>query len=306
MAAHVVGIARRLRRSVLYPVVAGGLAVLAALPRSLAAGAGDLAARAAFRLLRRDRRRMAEHLAPAFPERSEAEREAIAKGAFRHFGRVAADMARLPRMTDAEMRRLVRVDDPAGLLDRIRRERPGLIAVGAHIGNWELLAAYLARSGTPLRVVATRFRDPRIDDLLVSVRRASGVKTLHRDLGVRPILQALRDGCTIGLLIDQDTDVDGCFVPFFGRPTFTTRAPGVLHLATRAPVFTLFCVREDDGYRVIVEPPLPPAPEGLRGEAKEAAIRAVVAEASQRIEAVVRRWPDQWVWWHRRWKTELN
>lgn len=303
MAARTFGIPRRLRRRVLYPLLAGGRAALAALPRRLSGGAADLAARAAFRLLPRDRGRMAEHLAIAFPDRSEAEREAIARAAFRHFGRVFVDAARLPRMSDAELRRLVTLEDPAGVLERIRRDRPGLICVGAHVGNWELCAAYLARSGAPLRVVATRFRDPRIDDMLVSLRRASGVETIHRDQGARPVLRALKEGCTLGLLIDQDTDVDGCFVPFFGREAFTTRGPGVLHLATRAPVFTLFCVREGEGYRVIVEPPLLPAPEGLRGEEKEAAIVAVVAETTRRIEAMIRRYPEQWVWWHRRWKS---
>lgn len=298
-------IPRPLRRRLLYPVVAAGRAGLAALPPSLAFGAADLAARTAFRLLARERARMAEHLALAFPGRAPAEREAIAREAFRHFGRVFVEAARLPDLSRDEVLRLVRLHDPEGMLDRLARGGGPAIAVTGHVGNWELMAAYLARRGVPLRVVATRFRDPRINDLLLSLRAASGIETVHRDEGARPVLKALRDGCLLGLLIDQDTDVDGCFVDFFGRPAFTTRGPGVLHLATGAPVFTLFCVRAADGtYDLTVEPPLPAAPQGLRGPEKDAAIVRVVSEVSRRIEAAVRRHPTQWVWWHRRWKTQ--
>lgn len=296
---------RRLRRRLLYPFVAASRAGLAALPSRLGFGLADLASRAAVRLLARERARMAEHLAIAFPERPPAEREAIAREAFRHFGRVFVEAARLPALTGDDLRRLVRLHDPEGLLDRLARGGGPAIGITAHLGNWELLAAYLSRLGIPLRVVATRFPDPRINDLLVSLRTASGTGTIQRDEGARPILKALRDGCLLGLLIDQDTDVDGCFVDFFGRPAFTTRSPGVLHLATGALTFTFFCVRAPDGtYDLTVEPPLPAAPRGLRGAAREAAIERIVGEASRRIEAAIRRHPAQWVWWHRRWKTQ--
>lgn len=297
-------IPRPLRRRLLYPLLAAGRAGLAALPPPLAFGTADFAACAAFHLLRRERARMAEHLALAFPERTPAGREVIAREAFRHFGRVFVEAARLPDLSKEELARIVRLHDPERMLDRLAARGGPAIAVTGHLGNWELAAAYLARCGIPLRVVATRFRDPRVDGLLVSLRAASGVETIHRDQGARPVLKALREGCLLGLLIDQDTDVDGCFVDFFGRPAFTTRGPGVLHLATGAPVFTIFCVRAADGrYDLTVEPPLPPAPGGLKGAEKEAAIVQVVAEASRRIEAAIRRHPTQWVWWHRRWKT---
>ncbi len=304
MATREIPILRRLRRGLLYPLLAGGRAALAALPPRLAFGLADLVARAAFRLLARERARMAEHLALAFPERPPAERQAIAREAFRHFGRVFVEVARLPRLDAADLDRLVRLHDPEGLLDKLAHGGGPAIAVTAHLGNWELLAAYLSRHGVPLTVVATRFRDPRVNDLLVSLRAASGTRTIQRDEGARPILKALRDGCLLGILIDQDTDVDGCFVEFFGRPAFTTRGPGVLHLATGAWVFTFFCTRAPDGtYDLVIEPLLAPLPHGLKGAEREAAIEGMVAEASRRIEAAIRHHPTQWVWWHRRWKT---
>lgn len=296
---------RRLRRRVVYPFVALGRAGLARLPRPVACAGADLAARAAWHLLPRDRHRMAENLAVAFPELSEGERRAIGRAAFRHFGRVFVDAARLPAMTDADLAELVRFHDPTDVLGEVKRRGRGAIGITAHLGHWELLVACLARRGMPCKAIAKRLRDDRLHDMVVALRGASGVGTITRDEGTRPILRALREGFTLGLLIDQDTDVDGDFVPFFGRPAFTTRAPGVLHLATGAPVFTAFCLRAPDGrYDAYVEPILPPAPPGLSGEAKAAASRAIVAEATRRIEAAVRRHPEQWVWWHRRWKTQ--
>lgn len=296
---------RSLRRGILYPFVAGGAALLGRLPSGLACALTDRLAGAAYRLLPRDRARMAEHLAIAFPEKTDAERAAIARESFRHFGRVFVDAARLPSMTEAEMAERVRFHDPTGVLETVRREGKGALGITAHLGHWELLVACLARRGMPCKAIAKRLRDDRIHGMVVAMRAASGVGTITRDEGARPILRALREGFTLGLLIDQDTDVDGDFVPFFGRPAFTTRAPGVLHLATGAPVFTAFCLRAEDGrYDVYVEPILPTAPRGLSGEEKAAATRAIVAEATRRIEAVIRRHPAQWVWWHRRWKTQ--
>lgn len=296
---------RRLRRRVIYPFIAVGRAGLARLPRPLAYAGADLVARAAWRLLRRDRGRMAENLAVAFPELPETERAAIAREAFRHFGRVFVDASRLPAMSEADMADLVRFHDPTDVLGEVKRRGRGAIGITAHLGHWELLVACLARRGMPCKAIAKRLRDDRLHELVVGLRGAAGVGTITRDEGARPILRALREGFTLGMLIDQDTDVDGDFVPFFGRPAFTTRAPGVLHLATGAPVFTAFCVRAEDGrYDVVVEPILPPAPSGLTGEAKAATTRAVVAEATRRIEAAIRRHPTQWVWWHRRWKTQ--
>lgn len=296
---------RGLRRRLLYPLLSGGRALLAGLPRPVAYLAADLLARAAYHLLPRDRARMAEHLAVAFPDLPDAEREAIGRQAFRHFGRVFVDAARLPRMSHADLDAEVRFHDPSGVLAEVERRGQGAIGITAHLGHWELLVACLSRHGMPCKAVAKRLRDDRIHDMVVGLRAASGVGTITRDEGARPILRALHEGFTLGLLIDQDTDVDGDFVPFFGRPAFTTRAPGVLHLATGAPVFTAFCVLAADGrYDAYVEPILPGAPRGLAGDARAAATRAIVAEATRRIEAAIRRHPTQWVWWHRRWKTE--
>ncbi len=296
---------RGLRRRVLYPCLAAGRSLVAALPPPVAYGAADLLARGAFHLSPRDRTRMAEHLAFAFPERSPEERAAMARETFRHFGRVFVEAARLPGMTDAEMRERVRFHDPTDVMGEVRRLGKGAVGITAHLGHWEILVAFLSRYGMPCKAIAKRLRDERLNEMVVALRAASGVGTITRDEGVRPILRALREGFTLGMLIDQDTDVDGDFVPFFGRPAYTTRAPGVLHLATGAPVFTAFCVRAEDGrYDLFVEPILPAAPHGLAGEAKSAATRAIVAEATRRIEAAIRRHPTQWVWWHRRWKTQ--
>jgi KDO2-lipid IV(A) lauroyltransferase len=296
---------RAIRRGALYPLLASGHAALAHLPAKAAFGVADAAARGAFRLLARDRARMAEHIAIAFPDLSEADRTRVAREAFRHFGRVFVEAARLPAMTRADMDRQVRLHDPHDVMGQVRAMGRGAIGVTGHLGNWELLVAYLSRHGMPCAAVATRFRDPRVNEMIVALRAASGVDTIQRDEGPRPILRALREGRTLGLLIDQDTTADGEFVPFFGRPAYTPRGPGVLHVATQAPVFTAFCIRAADGtYDLFLEGFLEEAPKGLKGEAREAATRAIVAEATRRIEAAVRRAPTQWVWWHRRWKTQ--
>ena len=305
---------KRLKRLLRYGLVRTLLALVRRLPlglsRPLGLGLGALA----FALAPRERRKALASLARAFPERSEAEREALARASFGHLGRAMLEAA----CVDAADRRIGGLggespleglvqwapEDRAVLEGALGRGR-GVVFVSGHVGNWELLARRVARAGFPSQSIAKETSDPRLTRLVEDFRARGGVRSIWRghDGAAKQMLRALKAGEILGLLIDQDTRAQNLFVPFFGHLAATPRAAADLALRTGAAVVVGFCQREGRaGYRLRMEE-LPVPPPGPDAASREAAALALTAALSARIEAAIRRTPEQWVWMHQRWKT---
>lgn len=170
-----------------------------------------------------------------------------------------------------------------------------MLILTGHCGNWELLAALLSAHGLPLSVVAREIDEPGLQTMLLDLRARFGSRTIVRGTpgAARALLATLRGGGALGMLIDQDTKVEGVFVPFFGRLAWTP--VGAAELATRfgAVVLPTFIEREPDGRhrgRIHPEMALPADPT------------AATAKMTAAIEAQIRARPEQWVWLHRRWR----
>ena len=255
---------------------------------------GAALGRVAGRLARRDRRRAREHLAIAFPELPPGERERLLAACFAHLGAMAFECLQMLRMDCAALRRRVQVEG----WDEVERLRAGgrpMIVLTGHCGNWELLAAAIGCGGVELNAVARQQDDPELAAFLVRLRARFGVRTLSRGSSgaARDLLRTLRGGGAVGLLIDQDTRVDGVWVPFFGRDAYTPAGAAAIALRQGAAVIPSFAERLPDGRHLLrFHPPLalPDDPT------------AATALMTRCIEDQVRRRPEQWVWMHRRWR----
>ena len=275
-------------------------AVACRLSWPLAGGLGRLVGLAAHGLLAGHRRLALEHLARAIgQERSEPERRRIARAVFENLGRSALEWLRLPGLSDRALQQLVRCEGLEHLRSALREGR-GVIAVTAHIGNWELIALYLRSLGFEGAVLARRLRYPEYEAFLTSMRAAKGVATLARG-SLKETARCLRANRIVGMLPDQDVDsLEGMFVDFFGHPAHTPVGPAALSLMTGAPIVPCFMIREGPRFRLVIEPPLH-APVGAdRAEA----LRELTEAWSGAVESHIRRFPEQWVWMHRRWKTQ--
>ena len=256
----------------------------------LGAGLGRLAGRVA----RRDRRRGREHLAIAFPDLAPAARERLLGDCFAHLGAMAFECLQLLRMDCASLARRVVIEG----WDAVERAREGgrpIIVLTGHCGNWELLAAAIGCGGVPLNAVARQQDDPELASLLVRLRARFGVRTLSRgsSTAARDLLRTLRAGGAVGLLIDQDTRVDGVWVPFFGRDAYTPIGAAQIARRQRVAVVPSFAERLDDGRHLLrFLPPLALPDDPV----------AATALMTRTIEEQVRRRPEQWVWMHRRWR----
>jgi KDO2-lipid IV(A) lauroyltransferase len=220
----------------------------------------------------------------------------LARRSFQHVGMNLVEACRyFLRPTDVMVSR-VHVEG-AEHLRRAAAAGRGILVLTAHYGNWELLAAAHGLTGLPLSFVVRPLDDPILDDLAARFRRRSGAELIVKRRAVREIMQALRRGRMVGILLDQNaTRAEGVFVPFFGIPASTSKGLALLALRTGAPVVPVFLRREADGRHCMdVRPPLP-APAG-------ADVLAYTAAFNEVIEAAIRRAPEQWLWMHARWRT---
>ena len=171
----------------------------------------------------------------------------------------------------------------------------------AHLGNWELLAAAHRLTGFPLSIVVRPLDAPWLDALAERLRRRTGVELIDKRGALRPVLEALRRGRMIGILMDQNAARrEGVFVDFFGRAASTSRSMALLALRTQTPVVPVFIRREADGrHTVAIHPALTP-PEA---NGSEAAVVDLTARCTYAIERAIRETPTQWLWSHDRWRT---
>jgi KDO2-lipid IV(A) lauroyltransferase len=276
--------------------------VILILPAPVARELGAWLGRLVYRCSSRERTRALEHLQLAFGrERSPQELERIARACFANLGRNACEFLSWPKLRLQTLERHLTIEGRAQL-DRVLREPGrGVILLTAHLGNWEIIGAYLGLLGYRGGVVARHLRYPEYERWQIALRRRTHIETFVRDSSVKELLRRLRDNQCIGMLPDQDVDsVEGVFVNFFGRPAYTPTGPVTLAQATGAALLPVFCLRERGRFRIVFEEPVRLVSSGnTRQDLQEN-----TARWSRIVEGYIRRYPEQWVWMHRRWKTQ--
>ncbi len=239
-------------------------------------------------------------------ELDERARAEIALGVRRHAARQFATWLRLAG-TDAArgawIDELVRTDASIHHLDDALALGRGAIVATAHLGDWELLAARVVRSGRGGAVVGLRRANDPGALWFESLRARHGVRTIPQSAPARTLLDVLARGEVLGVLCDLDARrLDGELVPFFGVPARTLTAPASLARASGAPIVPVRCVHEPDGtYRLACEPPIE-FDARARGRTERMAARRVVLERLNAVyEAWIRATPEQWAWHQMRW-----
>ena len=224
----------------------------------------------------------------------------IALETFENIGKNTIDVARFPKLTSSEVDRIVRAE---GLehLDAACKKGKGVIALTGHIGNFELLAAYLSLKGYKLSVIGRDVYDSRLNQLLVRNRESVGLENISSTDDVRNMVKVLKAGRILGVLADQDsTRVKGTFVNFFGKPALTPVGPAVLSLKLDSPLVPMFILRnENEKYKVIVKPELKLQSSGDKGKD----IKDLTQKHTAVLEEIIRKYPSQWLWMHKRWKS---
>jgi len=275
--------------------------LLGSLPRPAARWAGARIGLAVYAAVPRLRRVGRENLALAFPAKSPAERERILRGMYRGLGRQLAEFCRMSGYTLEQASRFVRYQGLEHYLDGRRRGK-GVLVLTGHIGAWELSSFYHSLAGYPMSMVIRRLDNPLVDALVNAIRCQHGNRVLHKDDFARGLIGAMRTGETVGVLMDTNmTPPQGVFVDFFGRAACTAAGVARLALRTGAAVLPGFLVWEAAEGRYVLHF-LPELQLVSTGDDDRDAI-ANTQLLTRTLEEIIRRYPEQWLWVHRRWKT---
>jgi len=284
---------RRFKNTIIYAVARALIGALGLVPEGKVRPAGRLLGRLAH-LLAGPERRLARLQLEDRLDISAPRAALLGRGVFAQLGTSAVELCRLLRDPNSAPPVVI---PPASLaaLDEALAPGRGVVYATGHIGNWELMAAALARAGYGVSTIAKESYDPRFTALLDSGRSGFGVSCIYRGTpgASAAMLRALGANRLLGILVDQDTDVPGAFVPFLGLDAHTPTGAAALARRTSATLVVGSIRRTASGTHVIEIAPVEP---GGSDEETTARISAILGSR-------VADHPSQWVWFHQRWKT---
>ena len=297
-------VGKRLRHALTVALIRTLKTVLIRLPRSLALFVGAIGGLGAWACLGRDRYRIHRHLTLVYADRlSTSQKRQFGRRFFINSVMNLVDLLRLERHFTRELKPLIEVIGWHHF-EQAHNRGKGVIGVTAHLGNFELLAVYVASLGYKTAVIGRQLYEPRLDELLVANRQALGLANIATSESPRKLIHWLQEGNVIGILIDFDSiSVRSTFVPAFGRMALTPVGQSVIGLRTGAALVPTACVRlPGDRYRVIFRPEVRIETSGdLERDARE-----LTARCTAELEKLIMAYPDQWIWLKNRWLTPTS
>ena len=291
----------RLQIDLEYLIARPLLALFGMLPLRAALFVGSKMGRGAYYFSGRLRRTGKRNLELAFPELPPSERQRFLRGCFENLGRLLGVFSQFATADPQDLQRLVECEGIEHI-DAARKSGRGIILFTGHVGAWELSSFALSLFGYPLSFLVRRIDNPKIEALVDHARTRLGNRTIDKRSAAREMLQILQGGGTLGILVDLNTlDREGIFVDFFDVQASTTFMLAKLALRTEASVIPVFVPWNKQRQRFLLEIGEPIHFE--RSSDDEEDVRRLTQLFTNVVEKYVRRYPDQWLWIHRRWKT---
>ena len=246
------------------------------------------------------RRRVADdNLRHAFADEFDDDQRAVlVRNVFHNIGRTSVEVARYGKLTPTGLREII-VGNGADILKRVHAEGKGGLITTAHYGNWEYVGSWVAAMGYPMDLLVLNQHNEMFDRLLNQSRKAMGVGIIPVGSSVKNFFKALKDNRFVGIAADQHDPSGNLIIDFLGRPAAAARGPAIFSLRTGAPILPFLLRRESyDRHVMMAGEPIYPPNEGD----EEENVQTMVERYHRFFEETVRRYPDQWLWTHRRWK----
>jgi KDO2-lipid IV(A) lauroyltransferase len=284
-----------------YAAVRVSLKVLEILPQGAARWLASAVARVLYVLSAKLRKTAEFNLRLAFPEWAESQRQQVIRNMTTNLGRMAAEFARMPKYSAANIQELVVLEGHENFLQG-HEQGNGVLYLTGHIGAWELSSFAHALYGYPLHYMARPLDNRKLDELVNRYRSLSGNRPIYKNESARLMLKVLKDAGTVGILADQNTmPSEGVFVDFFGTPACSTTGLARVALHTGAAVVPGYAYWDGaiKKYRLRFELPV----ELVRTGDNERDIFENTQKFTKVLEEIIRKYPDQWVWVHGRWNT---
>ncbi|CUH94525.1 hypothetical protein P22_0591 [Propionispora sp. 2/2-37] len=274
--------------------------MISSLPYTFVLQAGKWLGKLYYRLAGRQRNRAIAQIMEGM-SLSAAESETIIKSLFTKIGQTFLEIMYTPALTPQNFQRYVSIENMHYFKEALA-ERRGVVILTAHVGNWEWLGAGLALSGLPITSVIKRQPNDQHTRLLNEYREMVGIEIFAR--GTTELVaaaKAMKKGKGLGFLADQDAGKSGIFVDFFGKPASTPIGPAVFARRFKAPVVPCYIVRKKEGgHRLIIHKPFYYEDTGNESED----IRRLTVTMTNHLETFIRSYPDEWLWFQKRWNTK--
>lgn len=290
------------RQRLEYATVAAAVTTLRVLPRRLARSAGAAIGAAAGAVAGRLSGTGDRNLQLAFPSLSVVERQAVLRGTFRSLGWQLAEFCQMSKYTPEFVREeVMRYEGLENFLAAEARGK-GVLVLTGHLGAWELSSFVHSLLGHPMGMVIRRLDNPLVDDMVNTIRCQHGNRVLHKDDFARGLISAMHKGETVGILMDTNmTPPQGVFVPFFGVPACTASGLARVARKTGAAVVPGFLLWSEEEKRYVLHFGEELSLQYTADSESDAIANTALFVAT--TEAYIRRYPEQWLWLHRRWKT---
>ncbi len=270
----------------------------ALMPYRFGVCAGGMLGFVTYYLMPRERNRALTNLTQVYGEKGLPWIRRTARRCFVHLGKALLEVM---LMSPRRVEQVVDIEGQENLRKALDRGK-GVVYVTGHIGNWELMAHRVALLNE-VSVIAAPIKPEQVNDMIVGLRTGMGVRTILRSRpgAARELIRTFRENRILGILIDQDTDVESAFVDFMGKPAWTPTAAASMAIKFRAPIVFGYIQRvKDDKHRIFIEGPL----DLIETGDAEKDIITNTAMLTKKIEDVIRKNPEQWVWMHRRWRRQ--
>jgi KDO2-lipid IV(A) lauroyltransferase len=283
-----------------YLIIKGFSLFINLLPEGFSLWMGRQVGRLGYYLDREHRKVALQNLHIAFgQERSEEELHVIAKKTFQNLGMMAMEFFRIPRMGVENFKKKLVVEGLDKVMELLKKKR-GVLLLVSHFGNWELMGLMSKVIGNPIMVIGKPMKNRYVDQFITGIREEAGLEVIPPEKASRKVIRALSENRLVGILIDQRAKrSEGVWADFFGRKAPTTPGLALLALKTGAPVLPVFMIRNGfKRHRLLIKKPL----ELIRTGNVKKDVEANTQLMNQTLESVIRQYPDQWFWVHRRWE----
>ncbi len=236
----------------------------------------------------------------AFPEKSYPWKEEVYKSTISNIGRNIVEFLRMPYYYQSkEIKRIFSIEEGKDLLDKYREQ--GAVLVTAHLGNWEIAGSGLTAYSYPITALAYRQKNEKINAVIESIRKESGMEIIYHDQNLKTFLKALNQGRYIAFLVDQNAlRHRGVFVDFFGLKASTVTFPAKLAVKYNKPILFSYCIYSENEkkYKAYIK-----EIHYKKSGNFEEDIKRLTQSYTKYIEEAVKRYPGQYLWTHKRWKT---
>jgi KDO2-lipid IV(A) lauroyltransferase len=279
--------------------------LLELVPRAIAIRLGLMVGDLAYLVLGRLKKIARINIENAFHDLSENDKNKLIRGSFRSLGRQLGELCQFPKATKESLEKLVEfpfTDEEWANYERLKKEGRGIIFLTPHLGGWEVLAFASSALLEPQNYLVRRLDNPKLEKLAEDLRGRFGNQPMDKAQAALPSMKLLREGGNLGVLADLNTQKhEGFFVPFFGKLACTTAGVSALAMRTKAIVVLMACPWNEGKQKYTVKI------GGVwefesSGDRKQDLIK-LTAKFTEATEKIIREFPDQWLWIHKRWKT---